>query len=70
MNVDTHTIELQIGHATATAASPAGRSSRIVAVSLASGLTTALMLSLVVFAGSTEATITGGSWRVSRSAGP
>ena len=58
MNVDTHPIEQQIGHATA-ATAPHGPFSRIVAVSLATGLATALTLSLVVFAGHTEATITG-----------
>ena len=61
MNVDTHPTGRHTEHqADQTAgAAPHGPFARIVATSLATGLGTALVLSLVVFAGHPEATITG-----------
>lgn len=56
MSIDTHP-----DHRTRTGAeaAPSGPIARIVAGSVAVGLVTALVLTLVVFAGASEATITG-----------
>jgi pimeloyl-ACP methyl ester carboxylesterase len=58
MNVDTRPPEQQTDHPTATS-TPRAPFGRIIALSLAAGLATSLFLTLVVFAGRTEATISG-----------
>lgn len=58
MNVDTHTDTDQIDRQ-ASGRSAHGPFARLVATSLAAGLATAMLLSLMVFAGRTEAAITG-----------
>ncbi len=59
MNVDTHHATILRSDRSAVGTAPQGPFGRIVVASLGAGLATALTLSLVVFAGHTEATITG-----------
>lgn len=59
MNVDTHPTTIHDTDGPTAGTAPKGPFARVVVASLAGGLTTALTLSLVVFAGHTEATITG-----------
>ena len=59
MNVDTHHTTIHDTDRLTAGTAPQGPFGRIVVASLGGGLATALTLSLVAFAGHTEATITG-----------